>query len=235
MRLAGHRGHEDARRTTRSRSDEARFQGDGVAVVIADTRALAQAMRPSSSRSTTSRSPAVGRRRGGARGRRAARARRARHERVLRLEARDRRRSMRARRGADVVVTRRYYPAAPDPERDRAARRPRAGRTPTATSRCGRRPRSRTSSASRSRLVLGIPETKLRVIAPDVGGGFGSKLDVYAEELLAVALARRLGRPVKWTEERSENYVATIHGRDFVTSSSSAPRRTGRSPRSGPT
>ena len=60
-------------------------------------------------------------------------------------------------------------------------------------------------------------ETKLRVVAPDVGGGFGSKLDVYAEELLAVALASRLGRPVKWVEERSENYLATIHGRDFVT------------------
>ena len=66
-------------------------------------------------------------------------------------------------------------------------------------------------------LVLGIPESKIRIIAPDVGGGFGSKLDVYAEEALAVALARRLGRPVKWTEERSENYVATIHGRDVVT------------------
>ena len=65
-------------------------------------------------------------------------------------------------------------------------------------------------------LVLGIPESKVRVIAPDVGGGFGSKLDVYAEEFLAVALAKRLGRPVKWTEERAENYVATIHGRDTV-------------------
>ncbi len=65
-------------------------------------------------------------------------------------------------------------------------------------------------------LVLGIPESKVRVIAPDVGGGFGSKLDVYAEEYLAVALAKRLGRPVKWTEERSENYQATIHGRDVV-------------------
>ena len=64
---------------------------------------------------------------------------------------------------------------------------------------------------------LGMNETKLRVVAPDVGGGFGSKLDVYAEEFLAVALARRLGRPVRWTEGRSENYVATIHGRDVVT------------------
>jgi carbon-monoxide dehydrogenase large subunit len=64
--------------------------------------------------------------------------------------------------------------------------------------------------------VTGIPESKLRVIAPDVGGGFGSKLNIYAEEALALALARRLGRSVKWVEERSENYLATIHGRDLV-------------------
>ena len=65
--------------------------------------------------------------------------------------------------------------------------------------------------------TLGMSEAKLRVVAPDVGGGFGSKLNVYAEELLAVALARRLDRPLKWTEERAEAYVATIHGRDVVT------------------
>ena len=64
--------------------------------------------------------------------------------------------------------------------------------------------------------VTGIPESKLRVIAPEVGGGFGSKLNVYAEEALGLVLARRLGRPVKWIEERSENYLATIHGRDVV-------------------
>jgi carbon-monoxide dehydrogenase large subunit len=64
--------------------------------------------------------------------------------------------------------------------------------------------------------VTGIPESKLRVIAPDVGGGFGSKLNVYAEEAMALAIARRLGRPVKWTESRSEGYVATIHGRDQI-------------------
>src|SRR5205085_797692 len=49
-----------------------------------------------------------------------------------------------------------------------------------------------------------------------VGGGFGSKLNVYAEEALALALAKRLGRPVKWIEERSENYVATTHGRGVL-------------------
>jgi aerobic carbon-monoxide dehydrogenase large subunit len=62
-------------------------------------------------------------------------------------------------------------------------------------------------------LTVGIPETKLRVVAPTVGGGFGSKLNVYAEEAIALAVARRLGLPVKWVEERSENYLATIHGR----------------------
>jgi aerobic carbon-monoxide dehydrogenase large subunit len=65
-------------------------------------------------------------------------------------------------------------------------------------------------------MVCGISEAKLRVIAPDVGGGFGSKLNVYAEEALALAVARRLGRPVKWTEGRTEGYVSTIHGRDQV-------------------
>jgi aerobic carbon-monoxide dehydrogenase large subunit len=54
------------------------------------------------------------------------------------------------------------------------------------------------------------------VVAPDVGGGFGSKLNVYAEEAVCLVLARQLDRPVKWTETRSENYQATIHGRDQV-------------------
>jgi carbon-monoxide dehydrogenase large subunit len=65
-------------------------------------------------------------------------------------------------------------------------------------------------------LVTGISEQKIRVIAPDVGGGFGSKLDIYAEEAICLALAKRLGRPVKWTATRSEDYQATIHGRDLI-------------------
>jgi carbon-monoxide dehydrogenase large subunit len=65
-------------------------------------------------------------------------------------------------------------------------------------------------------LTLNISEGKVRVVAPDVGGGFGSKLNVYAEECVALAVARRLGVPVKWTEERSEGYLATIHGRDVI-------------------
>ncbi len=63
-------------------------------------------------------------------------------------------------------------------------------------------------------LVTGIPEQNLRVIAPDVGGGFGSKLQVTAEEVLAVLIARRLHRPVKWTESRSEGNMTVHHGRD---------------------
>jgi carbon-monoxide dehydrogenase large subunit len=65
-------------------------------------------------------------------------------------------------------------------------------------------------------LVTGIPEQNLRVIAPDVGGGFGSKLQVTAEEVLSLLIAKRLGRPVKWTESRSEGNVAVHHGRDQI-------------------
>jgi aerobic carbon-monoxide dehydrogenase large subunit len=62
--------------------------------------------------------------------------------------------------------------------------------------------------------VLGIPEQNLRVVAPDVGGGFGSKLQATAEEFLAVLIARKVGRPVRWTESRSEGNLAVHHGRD---------------------
>jgi aerobic carbon-monoxide dehydrogenase large subunit len=65
--------------------------------------------------------------------------------------------------------------------------------------------------------VLGIPETKLRCIVPQVGGAFGTKIFVYPEYVLVVALAEKTGRPVKWIESRRENYVATTHGRDHVT------------------
>ena len=65
-------------------------------------------------------------------------------------------------------------------------------------------------------LVTGIPDQRVRVVAPDVGGGFGSKLNFYAEEVLATNIARRLGVPIKWVEDRSENYMATIHGRDQI-------------------
>jgi aerobic carbon-monoxide dehydrogenase large subunit len=63
-------------------------------------------------------------------------------------------------------------------------------------------------------LVTGISEHQLRVIAPDVGGGFGSKLQVTAEEVITLLAARRLGKPVKWTESRSEGNLTVHHGRD---------------------
>ncbi len=61
------------------------------------------------------------------------------------------------------------------------------------------------------------PEHKLRVIAPDVGGGFGSKIFIYPEEVVCLWAARRVGRPVKWTADRTEAFVADAHGRDHVT------------------
>jgi carbon-monoxide dehydrogenase large subunit len=65
-------------------------------------------------------------------------------------------------------------------------------------------------------LVTGVAEHKLRVIAPDVGGGFGGKLQVNPEEVLALLVARRLGKPVKWTETRSESLMTAHHGRDQI-------------------
>jgi carbon-monoxide dehydrogenase large subunit len=65
-------------------------------------------------------------------------------------------------------------------------------------------------------LMLGMPENKIRVIAKDVGGGFGSKIAVYGIDALMALLAKELRRPVKYTEDRRENYLATTHGRDHV-------------------
>jgi aerobic carbon-monoxide dehydrogenase large subunit len=65
--------------------------------------------------------------------------------------------------------------------------------------------------------VLGIPEHKMRVIAPDVGGGFGSKIFLYSEETALVMASKLVGRPVKWTAERSESFLSDAHGRDHVT------------------
>ena len=65
-------------------------------------------------------------------------------------------------------------------------------------------------------VMLSVPEMRVRVIAPEVGGGFGSKLNVYAEEALVAHLAIKLGRPVKWIETRRENFLNTIHGRDQI-------------------
>jgi carbon-monoxide dehydrogenase large subunit len=64
--------------------------------------------------------------------------------------------------------------------------------------------------------VLGIPESKLRVVAPDVGGGFGSKIFHYAEEAIVTWAAAKVERPIKWTAERSESFISDAHGRDHV-------------------
>ena len=64
--------------------------------------------------------------------------------------------------------------------------------------------------------ILGMPENHLRVITPEVGGGFGSKLNVYAEEALMAFVATRIHHPVKWIESRRENFLTTIHGRGHV-------------------
>jgi carbon-monoxide dehydrogenase large subunit len=66
--------------------------------------------------------------------------------------------------------------------------------------------------------VLGLPESKVRVVAPDVGGGFGSKIYLYGEDVVVTWAAKKLNRPVKWTAERSEAYVSDAHGRDHLTS-----------------
>ena len=63
---------------------------------------------------------------------------------------------------------------------------------------------------------LGLPQHQVRVIVPEVGGGFGSKLNIYPEEAVISFAAMKIGRPVKWIEDRSENFVATIHGRDQI-------------------
>ncbi|HLX59308.1 MAG TPA: xanthine dehydrogenase family protein molybdopterin-binding subunit [Ktedonobacteraceae bacterium] len=64
--------------------------------------------------------------------------------------------------------------------------------------------------------TVGLPQHQVRVIVPEVGGGFGSKLNIYPEELLASFASMKLGHPVKWIEDRSESMAATIHGRDQV-------------------
>ena len=76
-------------------------------------------------------------------------------------------------------------------------------------------------------LTLGLPEHKLRVIAPDVGGGFGGKIAVLPEELLAISIAGRLGKPVKWTESRSDCMITAHHGRDQIQNLTLAARADG--------
>lgn len=79
-----------------------------------------------------------------------------------------------------------------------------------------------------SAFVLGIPENKLTVESPDVGGGFGSKIYHYGEEALVLTASKKLGRPVRWTAERSESFLTDAHGRDHVTKIELATDETGK-------
>ncbi|MBM3343849.1 MAG: xanthine dehydrogenase family protein molybdopterin-binding subunit [Betaproteobacteria bacterium] len=76
--------------------------------------------------------------------------------------------------------------------------------------------------------VLGLPEHKVRVIAPDVGGGFGSKIFLYAEETVITWASKQVNRPIKWTAERSESFVTDAHGRDHVTKAELAMDKSGK-------
>jgi len=75
--------------------------------------------------------------------------------------------------------------------------------------------------------TLGFPENRIRVIAPDVGGGFGSKGPLYREDVLVSYVALKLGRPIKWTSTRSEDFVTTVQGRDQALTSELALKRDG--------
>ncbi len=76
-------------------------------------------------------------------------------------------------------------------------------------------------------LLLGLNESKIRVLAIDVGGGFGSKIDVYSEEVIACHLALKLRRPVKWIEDRRENLLGSVHGRDQIQYAEAAVKKDG--------
>ena len=75
--------------------------------------------------------------------------------------------------------------------------------------------------------ALNMPEHRIQVIAPEVGGGFGAKGQLYPEEPLIPYLARTLGRPVKWIERRREHFTSTIHGRGLVEYFDAAVKMTG--------
>ena len=76
--------------------------------------------------------------------------------------------------------------------------------------------------------MTGLGQDQVRAIAPEVGGGFGAKINIYGEEYVAAAVSKRLGIPVKWMEDRSEAFVATTHGRDIIGYVDVAARRDGK-------
>jgi carbon-monoxide dehydrogenase large subunit len=76
--------------------------------------------------------------------------------------------------------------------------------------------------------MTGMGQDQVRAIAPEVGGGFGAKINIYAEEYVAAVVSRKLGIPVKWIEDRSEAFVATTHGRDLIAYVDLAATRSGK-------
>lgn len=76
--------------------------------------------------------------------------------------------------------------------------------------------------------MTGLSESQVRAVAPEVGGGFGCKINIYGEEYAAAVISRKLGVPVKWAEDRSEAFMATIHGRDIHCDFELAARRDGK-------
>ena len=76
--------------------------------------------------------------------------------------------------------------------------------------------------------MTGLGQDRVRAIAPEVGGGFGAKINIYGEEYVAAAVSKRLGLPVKWVEDRSEAFLATIHGRGIIGYVDVAARRDGK-------
>ena len=75
--------------------------------------------------------------------------------------------------------------------------------------------------------MVGLGQDRVRAVAPEVGGGFGAKINIYGEEYVAAALSKRLGLPIKWVEDRSEAFLATVHGRDLIAYVELAARRDG--------
>jgi carbon-monoxide dehydrogenase large subunit len=120
-----------------------------------------------------------------------------------------------------AIRNQRLVPAAMEPRAAVAAPTPEGGLTLWTTSQNPHIARFVLSG------MLSLSEQRLRVVAPDVGGGFGSKIPVYPDEAMVAHAARVLGVPVKWTETRSEAFVATIHGRDQVQDVAMCGRRDG--------
>jgi aerobic carbon-monoxide dehydrogenase large subunit len=132
-----------------------------------------------------------------------------------------------ALRGADIVVTRRFsfgrMSAAPMEPRAVAAR----WDSVTGTLHLWSTAQIPYVVAQRVAETLGVPADAVRVTAPDVGGGFGCKGPVYPEEVIAATLARRLGRPVRWTETRAESFLSTTHASSQIHEASLALGRDG--------